>query len=275
MKPTRSAKLFTGHDQGHYTLPKEVLDPRRRLATYSAATDWPVDPWPAAHAALLDQVRAVADGGPPPDINDAVAARAANDILAGTLPMLRRQVAEELAEEVDLAVADLAGEILTSHLRPALDEVLATVSTAAKAAPVEVLTATDSMLLSAKDSVRKAAIAIDCAAFRYHALRGAHGCVRQLVPAARQDERGSFGELRRMEVAWPTHRGYTPAAQRPPWEGMTPRARLLFIVTTGAEPWLPTAEEQDARFMEVYGADIAAALEGRRQAQALAGVFGR
>jgi len=266
--------MFAGFDLGHFTLPEEVLDRRRRLNAFTAASDWPVDPWPAAHAVLVDQVRAVADGGPPPDVAAVVAARAANEVITGTLGMVRRQVAEELAIDVDLAVTDHANEILTGHLRPALDEVLATVTSAAKAAPVEVLTATDSMLLSAKDSVRKAALAVDGAALRYLALRTAHWCVRQAAAArVEQDQSHWFGELKHMELAWPSHNVHFPP-QRAPWENMTPRARMLFIVTSGGEPWLPTAAEQDERFLEVHGAAVAAHAEAQRQGRAIAGVFG-
>ena len=273
MKNNGTGKMFAGFDQGHFTLPQGVLDRRRRLAAFTAASDWPVDPWPAAHAALVDQVRAVADGGPPPDVTAVVAAKAAYEVITGTLGMVRRQVADELARDVELAVTDHADEILVGHLRPALEEVLATVTTAAKAAPVEVLTATDSMLLSAKDSVRKAALAIDGAALRYQAIRLAHWCVRQTGAGVQQDQSHWFGELKRMEVAWPTHNVHFPP-QRAPWENMTPRARLLYVVTSGGEPWLPTAGEQDARFLEVHGAAVAAHADAQRQGRAIAGVFG-
>jgi len=273
MKANKTTKLFVGFDQQHYTLPEEVLEQRRRLEAFAAASDWPVDPWPSAHAALLDQVRAVADGGGPPDVAAAVAARTASEIVMATLPAARRQVAEELALAVEQAVADYANEILADHLRPALAETLATVTTAAKAAPVEVLTAGDNMLLSAKDTVRKAALAIDGAAVRYSAIRGAHWCTRQYGGAVQQDQAGSYVELRRMELAWPSHAVRTPP-QRAPWEDMSPRARMLFLVASGSEPWLPTAEEQDDRWAEVHGAGVAAHREGQRQAQALGAVFG-
>ncbi|MEJ7765018.1 MAG: fructose-bisphosphatase class II, partial [Acidimicrobiales bacterium] len=231
-----------------------ILEQRQRIDTYTAATDWPTDPWPAAHADLLGQVRAVADGGPPPDLSALATARATGEVITGTLAMARRQVAEEVVEDLVVAGAEHANEVLVDHLRPALEEVLAVVTTAAKVAPAEVLTASDSMLLSAKDSVRRAALALDAAAVRYAAVRTAAWTVRQLSgEVCTEDVAGLFAELRHAELAWPTHRVHVPP-QRPPWEGMTPRARLLYIVTTGGEPWLPTAQEQDARLLEQYGA---------------------
>lgn len=274
MKANAATKMFVGFDAGHYTLPEEVLDRRRRLDAYTAVTDWPVDPWPAAHAALVDQVRGVADGGPPPDVTAAAAAKAASDMVGGTIGMARRQVADELALDVEQAVTDHAAAILGDHLRPALEEVVAVVAAAARTAPLEVLGTNDSMLLSAKDAVRKAALAVDGAALRYQAIRTAHSCVRRAGDGgAQHDQAGWFGELKHMEIVWPTYNVRQPP-QRPPWETMTPRARLLFVVSGGGEPWLPTAAEQDERFLEVHGGAIYAHQENVRQGRAMSGLFG-
>jgi len=252
MVKTKTTKLFAGRDAGHYTLPEEVLAARERVDTFARAT-WPVPSWPDALAALQEAVRAVATGVPldPRAVEAAVAANAGHDVFGTHIPLARRLAAEELAEDLDLVVADRQEQIIVDHLRPALAETMQTVEAAAKAAPPEVLLAGDTLLLSAKEPVRKAALALDGAAIRYHAIRTGFGVLRQLGDRPERDAADYFSEIQNLNELWPGHRSKVPE-HRPPWP-TDPRGRMLWLHTAGATPWLPLASEQDALFMTTYG----------------------
>ncbi len=182
--------------------------------------------------------------------------------------------AEGLAADL---ITDLAETIIVDHLRPALAALVDQVRRHAAALPP---TPTDAAVLRADEKARKAWLAMDEVATRHGTIRGARGVLSRFGYTPQADTRGQWAEVRNWLELWgseigdPANYGKTGMAHLPgqPTDG-DPRARLVWLVRAGAELWLPTVAEQDAKHEETYGDRLAAMRRGA-SARAAVGAWG-
>jgi len=254
----RTRSLFTGHAGGAYTLPDAVLEREtraHRIAEQTRAGGMAPTLGDTRARFRADLVAAIDAGAELPDpivLRQAAEQDAARD-------ELRRLLVDELESAQTHVVATIQSrgeEIIVEHLRPALEELLEAAATAGEKLGRHLPTA--EAILSAPEPVRKAFQTLGTLAARYHALRTAQGIVVELTAAARFDTRNLFREFRNLPDVWPQYAN--PRAEKP-WP-TTDRGRLLWIVTSGIEAWMPTPEEQDEAFADRF--PNAPALRGRR-----------
>ncbi len=137
-------------------------------------------------------------------------------------------------------------EILTAYLRPVLDSTVAAVQKAA--AELEGFEPDPLLLLSAPDNQRKAYGKLQELARAYGRVHEARAILTRLGLAPQFDAADHFAEFKNGRQLWPSRGMGTES--RPPWPLDDPVGRLLWIVSGDPQPWLPTAEEQDARARE-------------------------
>ncbi len=174
-------------------------------------------------------------------IADAVRSREASGIRV----QLVSQALEIVVGTRNASAQGLAQTIVTRHLRPALEEVLGEATDKARA-----LTGFDPepdpiQLLSAPEPTRRAWLDYQRLAERYGAIRRGREYLSGLGYRAQRDDR--FGEFENADELWP-RRGALGGSTTPPWPTSSGAARLLWIVTGGAKPWMPSVEEADAAF---------------------------
>lgn len=271
MKPpvelNRLGAVFRGADAGHYDLPGEVIELRRALDILSTAS---VEPAPDTAAVreqtVRDTIAAARAGKPLPDVTD-LADLERRARLAGERAALHRESAERVGRELVAATHDLADTIVAEHLRPALTAVLAATAKASDALPAGEVVA--DALLRGPQKARDAWLSLEPLAARYGALRAAQAA----LPGPELDD--EFRELRNHNEVWPLWRNRTNLQHtlRVPWpeDG---RARMLWLVRSEAQPWMPTNAERDSRWNEVYGAAVARTRANRHQAEALLSLTG-
>jgi len=228
--------LFAGADAGHYKLPDAVRELRQAVAhcdTYTVPDDDQTDRVAHAVDRLHADVRIAAlNGSPPPSLTpliDAAGRREANAALIDAVRTTRTQ----LAAELDGLVIASADSIIVECLRPAFDDVLATVRKAAKRSDAD----------------------LDRLAERYASIRAAQAILARASGGAQHDVGGRYAEFKNMNDLWPV-RG-TWLERKPPWPQGT-RERMAWLVASEAEPWMPTLAEQDERWWAVHGEAVLA-----------------
>jgi len=244
------AKLVELATAGYFTLPDEIIDAHRVAARLDAERRRPVTDvvGPARQRLAEDFRTAAADEAPWPDGAELAEALTAQRANVERLPILERVTAEAQADFVD-AVVESTTRIITKHLRPVLDEILTEATKAAEAmAPYG---DSPAALLTAPAPARKAYGALDGLAERYGVLRDAKAILNRGVE--RLDDADVFGELRNLADVWPNWR----KRGEPPWPTTSAAVRLLWLVRSEAEPWMPTAGEQDDRYREVFAEGLA------------------
>lgn len=259
--------LFAGYDAERYTLPTELIEARALVARMTEAVDG-LTPHTAERTARAAAVRA-ALADPSADVVGPVLA----GVAAGEAAQLRAQILREARDtavaELSAAVDDLAETVLVDHLRPGLADVVSR----AKAAHAVYSPhgGSERELFSAAPKVRGAWTEFAGAADTYQALVAARGVLVDLMGRPVQDDRGLFAQIRNTEHVWPellTSR--MPASTMvPPWPTDGARPFLAWAIQAGAAPWLPTGQEQDGRWLELYGPRIAEA----RQANQVMGQY--
>jgi len=243
--------LFDGVDAGVFSLPAEVLELR------AAVDNLAVQPAPAlteddVRAELTAAtVTAARRGEAPPDLTPLLEARRRDD-----LERARRQVivdADARARaQLGTAVAAVADEIITEHLRPVVEDVMAK-----GRRQVEVFGAhgtEPAALFTAPPKVRQAYTDFTAGVHRYEVARAGRAVLTRVGAQPQYDARGWFGEVRNAEVLWPdVAAGLKTDRARPEWFGMATPVRLQWFAQHGAEVWLPTPAQQDRRWYEVLG----------------------
>ncbi len=158
---------------------------------------------------------------------------------------LLTMVVEQAQERVVGAAQGLAEEILTQHLRPALEEVLAVVRKHAPAAGNIPWDDFDKAM-EAPEPEREAYLAVRAAQKRYSALRGAQEVCYWLTVGENEGTQ-RLSEIRNLHEVWPSY-AFRQPSNIPPWP-TNPMARLVWLVTSGAKPWMPTYEEIEAEYL--------------------------
>jgi hypothetical protein len=147
-------------------------------------------------------------------------------------------------------VRDLAVTVVREHLAPAVEQTMAGVVAAEKLLPADL---SAEKLLREPEETRQAWFALADLAARYDGIRAAAAAVRRADEQPQYDTTGRFAELRN---AHELLAGYNLAPGSPrPWPTDT-AGRLLWYVRRGGQVWLPTVEQMDARFHEVYREEI-------------------
>ena len=246
----RVESLIDQSNEGHFSLPAEITKAHavKRLAAElaSAQEDASKIRPEILEASLVDAlVTAASEAKKLPNtasaITDAVRSREAASIRV----QLVSQAHEIVVGTRNATAQELAATITIEHLRPALEEVIAEATDKARALtgfdhepdPIE--------LLSAPEPTRQAWLDYQRLGERYRAIRQGQEKLRQLGYRPARDDR--FGEFRNFDALWP-RRGALGGSSTPPWPTSSGAARLRWIVTGGAEAWMPTAEEADAAY---------------------------
>ncbi len=153
----------------------------------------------------------------------------------------------EVAQRLTSAVSTRAEEIVTDFLRPAFEDVLAKAKPAAEALKAYGSDPDPSLLIAAPQTERDAFGILQQLADRYAQIQSARANLQRISPAPVHDTAARFREFKNLPDVWP---GVGSSFQgRPPWpeSGV---GRLVWICNGEAEPWFPTAAEQDARSRE-------------------------
>lgn len=247
------SKLFAAADDGTLTLPDEVTQARLTVTQLQSVVIQRPDEGAAHQQAVDDAIAAASAGKPFPTPSGLLKARAA--AAEADAQRVIHTAALESAQQI--LVSSILGNmerILTEHARPALTKVLAKATTAAAKATgdgdrVSLLNGTPANMAAWRD--------LEALSSRYQALRAVQ---RILTPNLSHDVDGLFFEFRDgLRSLWSS----APHGS-PPWPE-TPSARLRWLTTCGAELWLPTGEERDRAWLDVYGNDLQ-----KSQARALA-----
>ena len=240
--------LYAGADAGHYTLPAAVLDALQVVRALEQFQSEQSDATaPAAREALADAIVAAARAGRPLP-SGAVYLKAEE---ADRAAEARASVLAEVIERRTMALATVTSgnalTIITDHLAPALSETLEEARPAVAALEPFDMSGPERMVNAADDVRASYAVLCDLAE-RYRAIRAARNVYRdELKPD--YDTAGEFGELRNLAAVHPEFR--RPQVPKP-WPA-DPTARLAWLVSSPAKPWMPTPAEQDEMWLAAYG----------------------
>ncbi len=146
------------------------------------------------------------------------------------------------------AVGERLEDILVSHLRPLHQDVLAKAKDAADTLKAYGPDPDPGNLIAAPQAERDAFGELQRLAESYAQIRAAAGHLKRLGLAPVDDTQGRLSEFKNMMTVWPTY-GRGSFQSSPPWP-QSSIGRLIWIVTSEAQPWLPLPEEQDQRASE-------------------------
>lgn len=243
-------KLFAGHDAGHYDLPPELLARREAEARINAEAREVATLLAAANPATV-RSRIVAE---------LIEAAAISDLPGGyEVPFLEGQdelrrlsaaqsivsdAKAELAERTPRVAARLSEDILADYLRPAMAAVLDRVRAGADLAD-RVPWGEQRALTMADKKIREYHELVAIANEEYFALRTAQRLLMTLTGMPSSEAHHRFGELRNMHLIWSQRdSGVESIRGMAPWpDGI---ARMVWLVSSEADPWLPTAAECEA-----------------------------
>jgi hypothetical protein len=243
-------KLFYGFDAGHYDLPPELLARRqaqeRINAAYRAlsAEFTPADPADVRSRIVKDLIEAAGAGDIPTGYEAPfIEAQDATRRLSAAQSILS-EARTEVAERTPWFAARLSEEILADYLRPAMAAVLDRVRGGLELA-VGVPWGNQRALVMSEKKFREYHELVATAHDEYLAIRGAQHLLMTLTGNPTTDAYHTFGELRNMPAIWPTRdSGVESILGRAPWpDGIE---RVVWLVTSDADPWMPTAAECDA-----------------------------
>ena len=162
---------------------------------------------------------------------------------------MRIKAAQALTWQITNAVLEAADEIITAHLRPVFDRIVADLRAAVAVTgrfaddPVRALNA------PAKE--RKSFADVPVLVGEYSTIAAARRVLADCGSRAARDVDGEFSAVKNLDQLWPREqRQYTPRPWTSGAEG------TVWLLRNGAELWLPTPAEQDARYDEIYGARV-------------------
>jgi hypothetical protein len=248
-------KLIDGYDAGHFDLPDEVKPQRSALERVDNALNEISSPKTLREIRGRDlkdeMIEAALSGSAFPDGSAVVEAEAAIKRNEAALAALRDSK-QHFEREVARSLRAAGEAIIVVFLRSALEE---TIAEARKAAGV-LRGINDIDVNDVTPKVRDAWLRMVDLAERYVAIRT--GREDLALPMPRHDQGHIFAEFRNARTVWPersaemarsavltTRRhALTPA----PWPDGYPQ-RLLWIVRSEAQPWMPTPQEQDAAWL--------------------------
>ena len=150
----------------------------------------------------------------------------------------------ELAERTPWLAGRLGEKIRADYLRPAMVAVLDRVREGAELAAGVPWTDTRALVMAEK-RFREYHELVAAAHDDYMAIRSAQRYLMTLTGQPSTDAHHTFGELRNMPAIWPQRDSSVESIRgRAPWpEGIE---RMVWLVSSDADPWMPTAAECDA-----------------------------
>lgn len=233
----RLGHLFNGADAGYFTLPATVTAgiaaienleaERQRLATLPAGM---------TGFELIEEIKTAARAGTKFPTGAALAEAERDRLARDTYATALNNAAGQLEDILEGAVVAAAETIITGHLRPALNEVVAdTTRIATELRPYGI---EPHGLLAAPDKARKARQDLDRVTVHYRALRDAQGAASSLRGEAMDN--GRLFEIRNYTDLTA---GYRAGAK--PWPTDDTAAKLLWFIDHGADIWMPTVAERD------------------------------
>lgn len=247
------------HRDGHFPLPDEVVREMNALDAVEAATQSPlpsVEGVATARARVLDAVVSAArEGAPLPTAQAVVDAEIAVDE-GNKRRVLYQEAIEKIESRLYGEITTRRDAIIVEHLRPRLDELLDAVRQVAERVEIDRMTREHLIVVAKEGDVVST---LDPLSVRYRAIYRAH----EALTEHEFDEPRHFREFRNMLDVWPeklrTRRPLADTPPAPPWpsDGV---ARLLWIVVSGAEPWLPLPAEEQAA-MAAFQEQLAAERE--------------
>lgn len=256
------SKLFAGHDAGFFSLPEELLEQRdaeRRVNEAVRSLDAEmrkVNP-AAVRLRLIEEVIAAAGKGPiKTGIGAALVAEqdrlrlmsADHSVLTDARDNLR-----DGAASVPWVAMRLSEDILALHLRPAMEETLAAVRSGLAIAD-SVPWGNPRALVRASEEVRAYHELVALAADRYAAIRDAQWRVMALAGKPSADAYDEFGQLRNLRALWPQRKATAETIRgKAPWPEDS-LERMVWLVNSDAQPWLPTAQEAEAAYRALLDA---------------------
>jgi len=243
--------LFDGIASGTYSLPAEVLELRAGIDALAAQPAPTLTEDAVRERLTAATVEAARRGESPPDPAPLLEARRADE-----LERARQGIvvdAEDRARaQLGTAVAELADTIITEHLRPVVEDVIDRARR-----QVEVFGSYGSdpaALFTAPPKVRAAYTDFTADCHRYTVAHAGRAVLARVGCSPQYDADGWFTEVRNVPALWPDALAPTRTTRaRPPWFGLAPEARLLWLVQNRADVWLPTPTEQDAAWHGVFG----------------------
>lgn len=250
---SRTQPVFAGFDEGHYDLPQDLLAARRSVVrledAYRVATAayGATDPARIIGRLTTDLPVVARNGDLPPDwVQELLSAQQAQSRASAELTVLSDAIDAARADIVG-SVRDMADEVITDYLRPALEDTLAKVAKWSEVA-ARVPWDQTGRLAKADKAVRDTFALVEEANVRYAAIRSAQVSLRLVSGEPEQAAWDLFSEIRNLPALWPNH-AWRVAGNRPPWPA-DHLARLVWLASPGVETWLPTAHECDRLYAE-------------------------
>lgn len=240
----QSSMIVQLQEAGGFELPKAILDAHRRVekATQLLASEPPVMEALAKEDEIVSRLlesslsrKDVANIG-----TEIAEAQAAESAALVSQRILRRVVEHE--EQIFATVTrDNAEAVIVKCLRPALAETLTEARTAAQVLRNYGAEPSADQFLASPDQDREAYVRLQHAAQRYAGLRQAQRTLGLLGIRSEFDTAGRFGELKNLFSVWPS---VAAGRSAPPWPA-DQVARLIWLTTSDAQPWMPTPSDQD------------------------------
>lgn len=260
---TRTEPLFAAQAEGIITLPDNLVTARDTLARITAH---PMpDPGPEEADVVYEIAAAFVAGTGPLDLAPALDARRAHE----TAGLARRahDTARDLAEtEFIAAVQSTVDVVIVNHLRPVFQATVERiVALHAKLAGVTGDTP-PAVLLRAPKATRDAWLALEAELTTYGQMRHLRGVLLTLTgQRPENDAYGFFAEMRNADHVVPqvTSIAVDVAVRMFQQLPADPLQRVRLLLDRGAELWLPTVDEQDDLWRQVFAERI----ESQRQRQ--------
>jgi hypothetical protein len=176
------------------------------------------------------------------------------------------EVLERFIGVLSATVQDHGEAIITDYLRPAHKAVLDAGKRALKACRgLSVEAETEEVALASQEQ-RDAVVELRELGRRYSRLQHARQLLKRVGLTAAHDDR--FGEFVNLDELW-LRAGYLGGSDTPPWPTTSAEGKFEWILTSSAQPWMPTPAQRDQRYEQWVESNKAAAKRaGVRSAQA-------
>ena len=245
----RAKPVFDGADTGAYTLPADLLGYRdavtRLRAEMVAANERAEAANPGGvRSGMARNLTVMARKGALP-LGWVDSLRAAQDAQAKatTEAMLLDEALGYAESAVIRAMGDYSNEVIDTHLRPVLLDIVAKVRRAMDGV-TDVPWTEPRLIARAPKRVRDALVVVEEQQVRYEAIRRAESAI-QLVTEDVDSDAWHIHEIKNLPDLWPMQ-NWRNNANVPPWP-KDALARLAWVCSKDVEVWMPTSAEcQDA-----------------------------
>jgi hypothetical protein len=240
--------LFEAAAAGLVSLPERVVAEMAALAKLDKVlADAPRPPDDPAAGVSDELIRLAHGDGELPNV-DAVARQLGRWNAHAVMLEATRTARERVEWSLLGALSGSAAEFVTEHLAPAHERVVTELRATVKALTDHGAGIDAQALLQAPQEVRAARERLTVLAATYERLRVCHAAVEPWLPRPELDVDGRFVEMRNAMQIWPR----VSPAETPPWPTADPVARLAWLLSHGAELWLPTARQRDEAWAKAF-----------------------